>query len=229
MTSTKMPQGRFELLIFDCDGVLVDSEPLAALAYHNVYADQGMTLPEGTIAKCVGLKQSDIVNRVAELTGHELSEAAETGLWPETKRLFSQSLQPTPGIKWLLEELDTPRCVASSSSLERICFSLDTTGLHGYFGNSIFSSSMVKRGKPAPDLFLHAAKAMESDPGKCVVIEDSPFGIQGAIAAGMTAIGFTGGAHTDEDHAQRLLDKGATAVFSNWKDVLYWLRAASAA
>lgn len=217
-----MPQNRFDLVIFDCDGVLVDSEPLAALAYHNVYANQGMTLPEGTIAQCVGMKQSDIIKRIADLTGHYLSDTA----WPETKRVFSQSLQPTPGIKVLLERLDTPRCVASSSSLERIHFSLETTGLCHYFGSAIFSSSMVKRGKPAPDLFLHAAKETGANASSCLVIEDSPFGIEGATAAGMTAIGYTGGAHTD-DHAQRLLERGAVAVFSDWKDIGYWMRTAN--
>jgi beta-phosphoglucomutase-like phosphatase (HAD superfamily) len=115
-----MLQNRFDLVIFDCDGVLVDSEPLAAVAYHNVYANQGMPLPEGTIAQCIGMKQSDIIKRIAELTGHQLSDKAETGLWPETRRVFSQSLRPTPGIRALLETLETPRCVASSSSLERI-------------------------------------------------------------------------------------------------------------
>jgi HAD superfamily hydrolase (TIGR01509 family) len=222
-----MPQNRFDLVIFDCDGVLVDSEPLAALAYHNVYANQGMPLPEGTIAQCVGMKQSDIIKRIAEITGHQLPDFAETGLWPETRRVFSQSLQPTPGIKPILEELGAPRCVASSSSLERIHFSLETTGLSGYFGSAIYSSSMVKRGKPAPDLFLHAASEMNSDPKACVVIEDSPFGVEGAVAAGMTAIGYTGGTHTNAAHAQALLDKGAAAVFADWKDIGYWMRAAN--
>lgn len=222
-----MPQNRFDLVIFDCDGVLVDSEPLAALAYHNVYANQGMPLPEGTIAQCVGMKQSDIIKRIAELTGQHLPNAAENGLWPETRRVFSQSLQTTPGIRALLEKLETPRCVASSSSLERIHFSLETTGLAACFGNAIYSSSMVKRGKPAPDLFLHAANEMKADPKGCVVIEDSPFGVEGAVAAGMTAIGYTGGAHTHAVHAQTLLDNGATAVFSDWKDIGYWMRAAN--
>ncbi|MEK1850771.1 MAG: HAD family phosphatase [Phyllobacterium sp.] len=219
-----MPQNRFDLVIFDCDGVLVDSEPLAAIAYHNVYASQGMLLPEGTIAKCVGMKQSDIIKRIAELTGHQLPDSAETGIWRETRRVFSQSLQATPGIEPLLDQLGAARCVASSSSLERIHFSLETTGLTGYFGNAIYSSSMVKRGKPAPDLFLHAANEMDVDPSCCVVIEDSPFGVEGAVAAGMTAIGYTGGAHTHTAHAQTLLGKGAAAVFSNWKDIGYWMR-----
>ncbi len=220
-----MPQNRFDLIIFDCDGVLVDSEPLAERAYHNVYARHGMNLPEGTIAQCVGMKQADIIKRITELSGFQLSEAGEAELWPETKHVFSQFLQPTPGITALLEALETPRCVASSSSLERIHFSLATTKLASFFGDAIYSSSMVKRGKPAPDLFLHAAKEMGYEPSACVVIEDSPFGVEGAVAAGMTAIGYTGGGHTYTSHAQTLLDKGASAVFADWKDIAYWMRA----
>ncbi|MEK1887897.1 MAG: HAD family phosphatase [Phyllobacterium sp.] len=218
-----MPQNRFELVIFDCDGVLVDSEPLAALAYHNIYAQQGLALPDGTIAQCIGLKQADIIARIAELTGLELADGAETGLWPETKRVFADSLQPTPGIASLLEKLETPHCVASGSSLERIQFSLEITGLARYFGDAIFSSFMVKRGKPAPDLFFHAAAQMQTDPAKCVVIEDSPFGIEGAVAAGMTALGYTGGTHTHDDHAPALLAKGAAAVFSDWSNLSQWI------
>ncbi len=222
-----MPQNRFDLVIFDCDGVLVDSEPLAALAYHNVYANQGMSLPDGTIAQCVGMKQSDIIKRIAELTGHQLLGEAEGGIWQETRRVFSQSLKPTSGIKELLEKLDTSRCVASSSSLERIHFSLETTNLAGYFGDAIYSSSMVRHGKPAPDLFLHAAREMKTDPERCVVIEDLPFGVEGAVAAGMTAIGYTGGGHTYGSHAQTLLDKGAVAVFADWKEIGYWMHTAN--
>lgn len=223
----EMPQNRFDLIVFDCDGVLVDSEPLAELAYHNVYASHGMDLPAGTIAQCVGMKQADIIRRIGELTGFHLSDAGEAGLWPETKQVFSQFLQPTAGIAALLADLETPRCVASSSSLERIHFSLKTTNLAGYFGDAIYSSSMVKRGKPAPDLFLHAASEMGHEPSACVVIEDSPYGVEGAVAAGMTAIGYTGGGHTYTAHAQTLLDKGASAVFADWKDISYWMRAAN--
>jgi HAD superfamily hydrolase (TIGR01509 family) len=209
----------FDLVIFDCDGVLVDSEPLAALAYHNVYAKEGMPIPQGTVAHGVGMKQADIILLIARLTGHHLPPAAEGNLWPETRALFADSLQPTPGIVDFLGQLQLPRCVASSSSMERIEFSLDVTRLRSYFGDAIYSSSMVKRGKPAPDLFLHAAEKMGADPRRCVVIEDSPFGIEGAVAAGMTAIGYTGGSHSYEGHVEKLLDKGAKAVYSDWNRI----------
>lgn len=210
---------KFKLVIFDCDGVLVDSEPLSALGYHNVYAANGMPIPEGTVAQCVGMKQADIILKIAEITGHHLPDAAEQQLWPELKVLFTEQLQPTTGISGFLSDLPLARCVASSSSLERIHHSLDVTGLASFFGKDIFSSSMVKRGKPAPDLFLHAAKEMNADPADCVVIEDSPFGVQGAVAAGMVAIGYTGGGHTFAGHAEQLQSKGAAAVFSDWAQI----------
>ncbi|WP_420961182.1 HAD family hydrolase [Brucella sp. IR073] len=209
----------FDLVIFDCDGVLVDSEPLAALAYHNVYAKEGMPIPQGTVAHGVGMKQADIILLIAKLTGHHLPQAAEANLWPETRSLFAESLQPTAGIAHFLKRLQIPRCVASSSSMERIEFSLGVTRLRGFFGDAIYSSSMVKRGKPAPDLFLYAADKMGADPGRCVVIEDSPYGIEGAVAAGMTAIGYTGGGHSYAGHAERLAEKGAAAVYSSWEEI----------
>ena len=97
----------------------------------------------------------------------------------------------------------------------------------GYYVEAIYSSSMVKRATPAPDLFLHAASEMGHEPSACVVIEDSPYGVEGAVAAGMTAIGYTGGGHTYTAHAQTLLDKGASAVYADWKDISYWMRAAN--
>ncbi|RVB54317.1 HAD family phosphatase, partial [Mesorhizobium sp. M7A.F.Ca.CA.002.03.2.1] len=111
------------------------------------------------------------------------------------------------------------RCVASSSSVERINHSLAVTGLARFFGDAIYSSSMVKNGKPAPDIFLFAADKIGANPVDCIVIEDSPFGIQGAIAAGMTAIGYTGGGHTYAEHAARLTAAGADFVCADWQEV----------
>ncbi|MBQ0709031.1 MULTISPECIES: HAD family phosphatase [unclassified Ochrobactrum] len=209
----------FDLVIFDCDGVLVDSEPLSCLAFEQVYANHGMKLPEGTVAKGIGMKQADIMKMIEDMTGHRLPEEATSQFWPETKILFAEALQPTVGIADFLRELPQRRCVASSSQPERIAFSLEKTGISHYFGDAVFSSSMVKRGKPAPDLFLFAATKMGVDPARCVVIEDSPFGVEGAIAAGMTAFGYTGGGHTYEGHAEKLAGKGAHQVFSHWDDI----------
>lgn len=216
---SKALAGKWALVIFDCDGVLVDSEPLAAQAYHNVYERENMLLPEGTVAHGVGMKQADIIALIGNITGHFLPDHAHQNLWPETQRLFGEHLQAVPQIADLLSRLTIPHCVASSSSPERIAFSLKKTGLIDYFGDALYSSTMVKHGKPAPDLFLYAAEKMGADPAQCVVFEDSPFGIEGAVAAGMTAIGYTGGGHTYPGHADRLLEKGAAAVYSNWQAI----------
>ncbi|MBR7654073.1 HAD family phosphatase [Brucella oryzae] len=209
----------FDLVIFDCDGVLVDSEPLSCRAFEQVYANHGMELPQGTVAKGIGMKQADIMKMIEDMTGHRLPEEATSQFWPETKILFAEALEPTAGIADFLRVLPQKRCVASSSQPERIAFSLEKTGISHYFGDAVYSSSMVKRGKPAPDLFLFAANKMGVDPARCVVIEDSPFGVEGAIAAGMTAFGYTGGGHTYAGHAEKLTSKGAHRVFSHWNDI----------
>ncbi len=114
----------FDLVIFDCDGVLVDSEPLSCRAFEQVYANHGMMLPEGTVAKGIGMKQADILEMIAGLTGHRLPEEALSQFWPETKVLFAEHLQPAVGIADFLKILPHKRCVASSSQPERIAFSL---------------------------------------------------------------------------------------------------------
>lgn len=209
-----------KLIIFDCDGVLVDSEPLAALAYENIFAKHGLTVEGAVFQQCVGMKQADILSKIEALTGYRLPQQNEKDIWPETKIQFAKFLKPTNGLADFLTRLATPSCIASSSSLERINFSIDTTGLRHFFPEKvIFSSSMVKHGKPAPDLFLYAAKSSGFAPENCVVIEDSHYGVQGAIAAGMTAVGFTGGGHSDAGHSERLLSNGAIAACKHWDDV----------
>lgn len=212
-----MTSGR--LMIFDCDGVLVDSEPLAAIAYVRVYARHGLAITTDIVAQCVGMKQADIFTRIEQLTSHAYPLEHADDVWAETKAVFTESLQPMPGIADFLSRLGTPRCVASSSSIERILHSLTLTGLMPHFGEAIYSSSMVKRGKPAPDLFLFAAQKMGVDPAHCVVIEDSPFGVQGAVAAGMKVVGFTGGGHTTAGHGAQLLAAGADGIFDSWTAV----------
>jgi HAD superfamily hydrolase (TIGR01509 family) len=208
-----------KLLICDCDGVLVDSEPLAAEAYVRVYDRHGLPIGADLIAQCVGMKQADILVRIHEVTGHRLPEAALGDLWTETKLLFDQKLEPTQGVARFLDAHPGVRCVASSSSLERIAHSLQRTGLARFFGEAIFSASMVKRGKPAPDIFLYAAERMGFAPADCIVVEDSSFGIQGAVAANMRAIGYVGGSHTYPGHAEKLLSAGAEKVFSSWQSM----------
>lgn len=206
-----------DLVIFDCDGVLVDSENLSALAIQTVLRGSGIEVPIEAIWRCVGMKQADIVASLEAETGRQIGAALVAGLWPATRALFAERLTPTRGLVELLEGLAYRRCVASSSSHERIAFSLGVTGLDRFFAaEAIFSASDVAHGKPAPDLFLHAAARMGVAPARCVVIEDSRFGIMAAVAAGMTALGYVGGSHATPATAAALAAHGATWVEHTW-------------
>lgn len=207
-----MPIAR-DMIIFDCDGVLVDSEVLSVEAMTSVLTEAGVPATADMIARRFGMKQADILLRIAEETEMNIPEGVPERLWPATRRLFERSLKPMPGAADFLARLDGSKvCVASSSNPERIRVSLQLTGLDRFFGEAIFSSHQVARGKPAPDLFLFAAKSMDVDPLACIVIEDSIFGVQGARAAGMTAFGFGGGSHIQAGHAETLVAGGAAAV-----------------
>ena len=217
-----------ELIVFDCDGVLVDSEPLSEWGYRNVFESRGIHITPQEFSTFVGKKQKDILDGIEAMKGYRLPEAEEGVLWQEIKRLLTEHLKPTNGIIEFLNALKTPKCVASSSSMERIQLSLQLTGIEPFFGPHVFSSSMVKNGKPAPDLFLYAAEKRAALPQNCVVIEDSPYGIAGARAAGMVAIGYVGGQHIREGHAERLIAAGAHAVHNNWTDIARELSAYAA-
>lgn len=202
-----------DLIIFDCDGVLVDSEVLSVEAMAGVLNEAGVPATYEMIARCFGMKQADILARVSAETETDIPTGVPERIWPATRVLFEQSLAPMPGIVDFLERFaNKKRCVASSSAPERIRTSLKLTGLDGYFGENVFSSHQVARGKPAPDLFLFAAASMGVDPHRSIVIEDSIFGVQGARAAGMSAFGFGGGSHIQAGHAETLTAGGAAAV-----------------
>lgn len=209
-----------DLVIFDCDGVLVDSELLSVRAMAATLIAAGVPATEAMIAHRFGMKQKDILAHVAADSGTAIPADAEARIWPATRALFEAELQPMPGVARFLTRLgDRPRCVASSSSLERIRFSLTRTGLIGFFGDNIFSSQQVARGKPAPDLFLFAAGRMGIAPERAVVIEDSIYGVEGARAAGMRAIGFLGGSHIQPTHDRALAASGAEAAERDYAGV----------
>jgi HAD superfamily hydrolase (TIGR01509 family) len=202
-----------DLVIFDCDGVLVDSEVLSVRGMLATLSGAGVPATEAMIARRFGMKQKDILAHVAADTGMAIPDGVDAAIWPATRALFEAELEPMPGVARFIERLgDRPRCVASSSSLERIRFSLTKTGLIDFFGENIFSSQQVTRGKPAPDLFLFAAERMGIAPERAVVIEDSIYGVQGARAAGMRAVGFLGGSHIQPLHDQALAASGAESA-----------------
>ncbi len=184
------------LVIFDCDGVLVDSEPLAMRVLLEVIAEQGIEIERGTAFRSyLGRSLASISESLNQSHGAHLSEASLSGMRDRLYALYRQELKATPWIGDVIAGLELPFCVASSSQVERIRLSLELTGLLPRFEGRIYSASMVRNGKPAPDLFLHAAREMGVAAENCLVIEDSPAGILAARAAGMRVFAFLGGSH----------------------------------
>ncbi|MDN5929425.1 MAG: HAD family hydrolase [Hyphomicrobiales bacterium] len=184
------------LIIFDCDGVLVDSEPISISVLLDVMAKAGHVMEEGTAYKLfLGRSMATTIELLREDFGFVVTPAHLDQARATLNERFRRELKPIPGIKAALDKLSGPRCIASSSKPERIRLSLSITGLLDQFEPHIYSATMVKRGKPAPDLFLHAARDMGMEPDDCLVIEDSPAGVEAAKAAGMRVFGFTGGSH----------------------------------
>lgn len=213
----------FDALIFDCDGVLVDSEVIAIASEREILASWGLQYDFQTfVSRFVGLHNRDFHAGVA-------ADAVAAGLWlPEdfseqmqakNWKRYETELRPIEGVPDLVAAFSGLQAVASSSEARKLVCKLQMTGLHDTFAPHIYSADLVSRGKPAPDLFLHAADKIGARPGNCVVIEDSVNGVKAARAAGMTAWGFTGGGHADPGLAERLARSGADMVFSSHKDI----------
>jgi HAD superfamily hydrolase (TIGR01509 family) len=184
------------LIIFDCDGVVVDSELLSATTLIEVFSEIGITLDLPFVYKnFVGHSFATVAAKFARQHGSNVSESFEQDYRRRLLHSFEGRLQAMSGIEYVLDSLRIPYCLASGSSPARVNRSLELTGLDQRFKNRIFTTSLVKQGKPAPDIFLHAAAIMNTDPKKCLVVEDSTTGIAGALAARMRTWHFTGGVH----------------------------------
>ncbi|MCJ1901384.1 HAD family phosphatase [Paracoccus versutus] len=207
-------------IIFDCDGVLVNTEILSARAYRNVYARHGLTVEPEAFQKVLGLKQGDILKTLRGSEGGLLPVEAEFELTAEILDLIRAHVEATSGIADVLRGLQLPFCVASSSDVARIRLSLETAGLLTRFEGRIFSSSMVRNGKPAPDLFLFAAESLGVPATECIVFEDSVAGIVAAQAAGMYPVGYLGGGHLPPSQAELLRAAGARALIEHWDEAL---------
>lgn len=180
-----------ELVIFDCDGVLVDSERLANAVLAGMLTDMGLpTTTQESIATYMGLSMATVDAMVAERLGRPVPDDFHDRYRAETFAAFDRELVAIDGVLDVIEGLDRPSCVATSGDPDRVRRTLTLTGLHHHFDGRIFSASEVERGKPHPDLFLHAADRMGVEPTRCVVVEDSPFGVRGAVAAGMRVLGY---------------------------------------
>lgn len=201
-------------VVFDCDGVLVDSEVIAIEIEVAALADVGIPMThEGLAERYVGVSAEAMATALHEEFGVVLGEAWWARLHEASHAALAERVKPVPGIREVLEGLAVPACLASSSSHTRIELSLVAAGLIDLFPpETRFSAADVRRGKPAPDLFLHAAASRGWDPSACVVVEDSPFGVQAALAAGMDVIGFTAGGHAGPSWEARLRLAGAQIV-----------------
>ncbi|CCK28371.1 HAD-superfamily hydrolase subfamily IA [Streptomyces davaonensis JCM 4913] len=209
---------RYDLVIFDNDGVLVDSEPISNRHLAAYLTELGYpTSYEDSLRDYMGSAMHRVHDLVEERTGERLPADFDDVFHARVFAAFERELKPVVGAEGVLEKLaadGVPYCVASSGSHERIRVGHRTTGLTRWFEDErIFSSQDVGRGKPEPDLFLYAAERMGVAPERCVVVEDSPLGVQAAVAAGMDVYGFT--AMTP---ASRL--EGATGLFGDMGELI---------
>ena len=189
---TLVAVSRFDLVIFDCDGVLVDSERLAVRTEAEIMADLGWPLSEADIIeRFVGRSAAYMHGEIQRHLGRNIDW--ELDFETRYREVFEQELGPVPGVVAALDAIPIPVCVASSGTHERMRFTLGMTGLYDRFDGRIFSVEEVANGKPAPDVFLYAATKMDVKPDRCAVIEDSASGVTAALAAGMAVFAFAGG------------------------------------
>jgi HAD superfamily hydrolase (TIGR01509 family) len=205
----------FDLVIFDCDGVLVDSEPLACGALAGVVAAHGLPLGiDEVFRRFLGRSFRAVEAYYAAMKGHEIPETFRAEFRRDTEAAYRRALRPIAGVDTVLATLDRPFCLASSSDPRRLALTLDLAGLADAFGERVYSASQVARGKPEPDLFLYAAERMATAPDRCLVVEDTEAGVAAGKAAGMTVWGFVGGSHcAGRDVARSLGQAGADRVF----------------
>ncbi len=205
-----------ELVIFDCDGVLIDSEPIANQVLADQLATIGISLPlDEVMRKFIGRTRAGCLGLAAELLGRDLPKRFAEDWDAALFAAFDRELKPIEGVADLLRGLALPYCVASNSSPERMRVSLKAAGLLPFFASRMFSAADVAAPKPAPDLFLHAAKALGATPARCAVIEDTPTGVRAGVAAGMTVFGYAGGGRSDS----AALRKEGARVFGHMKDL----------
>ena len=210
-----------DLIIFDCDGVLVDSELLSCRCLSEVLTEFGISLSlEQALQLFLGRSTKAIEQHYRDL-GQIVPDGFLPRLKARVQTTFASSLRPIPDVAAVVSELTMPFCVASSSDLDRVLLSLDVTGLASHFGDRLYTAQMVQHGKPAPDLFLYAAEKMDVQPSRTLVIEDSASGVQAAKAAGMMVWGFVGGGHyLSRDGRAILSAAGADRVFARMSD--FW-------
>jgi HAD superfamily hydrolase (TIGR01509 family) len=202
------------LVIFECDGVLVDSDRIALPIQAERITALGLpTTYDDCVRDFLGLGMPETLLILEERLGRPLPPGWEKELDAAVGEAFRRELRPVAGVAEALDQIDLPTCIASSGSQEKMHLTLGLTGLRERFQGRIFSADEVTHGKPAPDLFLHAASRMNIAPNRCVAVEDSPFGVAGAVAAGMRAFGYA-----EDGDGEALAAAGAT-VFNSMAEL----------
>jgi len=217
---TRQNINRIDLIIFDCDGVLVDSEVISCRVHAEVLTRHGYPITaEQVRQRFLGRTARDATVEVERELGRPLAETYDLDRRTTLNAALADAVEAIPHLHEALDVIDTRKCVASSAAHDKIFTSLTRTKLYERFAPDIFSGSQVKFGKPAPDLFLFAAEQMKVPPARCLVIEDSVAGITGALAAGMAVFGYHGGSHCGPNTADTLRAAGATIIFDDMRQL----------
>lgn len=216
------------LVIFDCDGVLIDSEAVYIEVELDYLASRGVTVDRDWymrrfLALAENLWRQRFSDLIEEATGQPLSDEEYADFKTLVRGKVIDAIRTIDGIEALLGRLQAPRCVASSTISAFLPKKLERAKLARYFGDGVFSGDMVENGKPAPDLFAFAARTMGHDADNCITIEDSPNGVRGAKAAGQFVIGFTGGGHWADKSGAALREAGADDVVESHAQLGQWL------
>ena len=213
-------RSKFELVIFDCDGVLVDSEVISCRAHSEMLTRHGYPITsDQVLARFLGVSDREARLIVEAELGRTLPDDFDVQVTQAALQFYAGDLQPISYVGEAIGSMDVRKCVASSGTPEKIRHGLVCAGLYELLAPHIFSASQVERGKPAPDLFLFAAEQMRVPPHQCLVIEDSLAGVTGARAAGMTVLGFHGGSHCRPGHGDSLRSAGAKMSFDDMRQL----------
>lgn len=208
------------VVIFDCDGVLIDSEIIVARAHASALAARGHDLSvQELLTRFTGVPDREMYVILEREWGRSLPSDYDSAVKAAIASAYEQELQAIEGVHEAVAALKQRVCVASSSTPEKLRLGLSLVGLYDSFTPNIFSASQVARGKPAPDIFLFAAGQMGTSPAECLVVEDSVAGVAAARAAGMPVIGFTGASHCLPDHGAQLIQEGAFITVQHMKDL----------
>ena len=215
------------LVIFDCDGVLIDSEIVVCRLTAEILTDLGYPVTtEEVIRRFAGRPERGMIDDIEADWGRPVPPKFFTRVRQGIEHAYATELRIMPGITDLLDRLRARTCVASSAYPAKLKLGLEAVGLHDRFAPNIISASWVAKGKPAPDVFIYAAGWMKPPPADCLVIEDSTAGVRAAIAAGMRVFGFVGGRHCDAGHRENLLAAGAEQVIGSFGELEALLPAA---